>query len=374
MSGINKMSLDISGGSAEYFIKNKDRVLGVFEWSDSGFVTLRKDFGLPSFVRNDVDGWLGTRTPPKHREHMEELLKSCGLTDTKSVLDYSKGLSLTDTLWVTSDASLKWKDVNLFENKFDETIARIAFEGGFQGLKFSMTSPEFGTDGALPKCWIRNSDNEVVLVKGGTEGFSNTGKEPLSEVLAHQVLDRLEYPHVPYTLGKYRGKRVSMCKLMTSQNTMLIPIYKYYSHFFQITSILGDCKRDGILDKLAQLMIFDYLSWNTDRHAGNLGVLLDADTFELKDFAPLWDHGCSMLCYYNGTDDLDEYITHSGPALYDSFESGAKYGKGVLGNKHNVSRLIDFEFDLSQIGDYPVEHVIKVQDWLQGRVNKFLEM
>ena len=297
--------------SEDYLIKNKDEVLGVFRWTDLGDVTVVRDFGLPEFIIRDVDGWLESRTPPKHREHVEELLKSCGLRTKKDILDFAKGLTLTDTLWVTSDEALQWQFVNLFDNEFDDTIAHIAFDGELHSVQFSTTSPEFGTDGMLAKCWVRDSNGLVYLIKAGTEGLSNTGKEPLSEVLAHQVLTRLCYSHVTYKLSEYRGRRVSICDLMTSQKVMLLPIYKYYN-FTSMTKVIKDCVADGMDNGIAQMMVFDYLSWNTDRHTGNFGVLLDADTFALIGFAPIWDNGCSMFCYYNGTDDLDEYISRSG--------------------------------------------------------------
>lgn len=374
---LNKLSLDSSTAklsSETYLIKNKDIVLGAFKWDALDRAILVEDSGLPPFILNDLDGWLNARTPPKHREHMEVLLNSCGLSGTKDILDFSKGLCLTDTLWVVPERdNFLWRDINLFINPFDDTIAHIAFDGRLHGVQFSTASPEFGTDGMLAKCWVRDANGEVCLMKAGTEGFSNTGNEPLSEVLADQVLTTLKYPHVSYHLERFHGKRVSACKLMTDEHTMLLPIYRYYN-FTSMAKLMKDCTQDKIEDGLAQMLVYDYLSWNTDRHAGNLGVLLDADTFELISFAPLWDHGCSMCCYWNGTDDMDEYSTRSAPALYDSFEWGAKLGKFVLGAEHNVDRLINFEFDLSRIGDYPTERVLAIQRWFQRRVLKFLEM
>jgi len=158
---------------------------------------LTADYGLPKFISTDLNGWLESRISPKHREHMERLFALCGFTDNRSVLEYSKGLTLIDTLWVVPvNSGLKWNKVSLFHNSFNETIAHIAFEGGLKGIQSFTTSPEFGTDGMLAKCWIRRQDNSVALVKAGTNGFSNAGKEPLSEVFVHQVLTRLKYSHV----------------------------------------------------------------------------------------------------------------------------------------------------------------------------------
>ena len=81
-----------------------------------------------------------------------------------------------------------------------------------------------------------------------------------------------------------------------------------------------------------------------------------------------------LIYFWDGTDDIDEYIKQACPCLYKTFEWGAKYGKKILGNKHNVSKLLNFTFDLSKTGDYPITHILTVQDWLRRRVSKFLEM
>ncbi len=359
------------GNSELYYIKNKDKVLGTFVWESDGSAVLVDDYGLPSFMRKDVTAWLESRTPTLHRAHIEELLSQCGLDSARSVIDFAKGLSLTDTLWVTNDSSLLWDSVSLFQNRFDETIARIAFDGGMYGLPFSTTSPEFGTDGMLAKCWVRESDGQVNLYKAGTQRFSNAGKEPYSEVMAHQLLSMLGYKHVPYRLARFHGKLVSVCPLFTSEDIMLLPIYKWYK-FDGIRDLVAECEKQGIAEGLAQHLVYDYLSWNTDRHAGNFGVLLDADTFELKGMAPIYDNGCSMLAYWNGTDDLTKYVTNSTPALYRSFEDGAKIGKRILGKAHNVQRLIGFKFDREALHGFSEERLCAIEQWLQGRVRWFL--
>lgn len=372
MKQMNLMSPSKDG--SVYEIRNKDRVLGTFEWLDDDTVMLVQDYGLPRFIARSVNGWVESRTPPKHRAHMDTLLTQLGLGTLRSVVDFSKGLSLTDTLWVASSReTLCWDEVSLFKNPFDEVIARIAFDGGLYGIPLSTTTPELGTNGMLAKCWVRRSNGSIVLLKTGTEGASNAGNEPYSENLAHQVLTRLEYVHVPYAVARYHGRLVSVCPIFTSEQEMFLPIYRYFD-FHDMYELLTLCSESGIVQGLAEHLVFDYLSWNTDRHAGNLGVVLDADTFELKRFAGIFDNGVSMLNYWNGTDDLDEYITHSTPALYDSFERGAKLGKRVLGKKHNVQNLIGFKFDRTQVPGYASKRVDTIEQWLQGRVQKFLSM
>lgn len=356
-----------------YYIKNKDVILGSFVWEDADFPVLTVDYGLPPFISRSLNSWIESRTPPKHRANIRELLGTLGLTSMQSIIDLSNGLSLNDTLWVTTDPSIRWRQVSLFSNPFDEVIAKIAFAGGMCGLRFSTTSPEFGTNGMLAKCWVRNPQGVIQLYKAGTTGASNAGMEPYSEVLAHQVLSRLGYNHVPYKVARYRGKLVSVCDLFTDEQTMFQPIYLKYT-FNVLEDLIRFCTRDGIERGLAQHLVFDYLSWNTDRHAGNLGVLLDSDTFKLRGFAPIFDNGCSMLNYWNGRDDLDVYVTNSTPALYGSFKYGARLGKKLLGKEHNVERLIGFKFDREAVPGFPEQRLSAIEQWLQGRVQKFLRM
>ena len=333
-----------------YYIKNKDKVLAKFYWDPQTDDVICDDTSsLPTFISNDISGWLDSRTPPKYRAHMVELLQSCGLESTKSIIDFAKGLSLIDTLWVTDDLSLQWKDENLFTHEFKEIIASIAFDGRLRNVRSSTTSPEFGTDGMLAKCWIRDRETgKIQLVKTGTTGASNAGNEPLSENLASQVLDILGYPHVKYTIRRYKGHRVSVCDLFTSETEMLLPIYRI-SSFSSLQKLEQDCSKLGVSKGLAQHLVFDYLSMNTDRHAGNFGCLLDADTYKVKSLAPIYDNGASMLCYWNGERDLDDYSQELEryPALYKNFTEGAIRGKRILKNSHNVQRLINFKFEIT---------------------------
>lgn len=351
---------------------NKDTVLGMFKWLDNEDAELYKNYKLPIFISKDLFGWLKSRTPPKHREHIQELLKQCGLYSTKDIIDFSKGLSLSDTLWITNNDNTSLNSVSLFTNDFNEKIGKIAFTGGMFGIGFSTTSPEFGTNGMLPKCWVKEN-NDIVLCKGETSGFSNTGNEPYSEVLADQVLNCLKYNHVNYWLAQYHGSLVSKCKLFTSEHTMLLPLHLYFD-IFQLTEVIDRYNHLNLADDIARYMIFDFLSYNTDRHAGNIGVLLDADTFEYISIAPIYDNGCSMLCYWNGDDDLEYYTNLATPALYSSFNRGARLGKKILKNKHNVQNLISFKFDRSLIPGFPENRLVAIEDWLQTRVRKFFAL
>ena len=79
------------------------------------------------------------------------------------------------------------------------------------------SSPEFTTNGMLPKCWRRVS-GKVYLYKDGTEGASNTGFEPYSEFYAAQVAQAMGINAIPYNLSKWKGRLCSTCELFTSKD------------------------------------------------------------------------------------------------------------------------------------------------------------
>ena len=58
------------------------------------------------------------------------------------------------------------------------------------------------------------------------------------------------------------------------------------------------------------MMIFDAVICNTDRHFGNFGLMVDNKTNSPISFAPLFDHGLSLLNYAMDDDlnSIDEYV------------------------------------------------------------------
>jgi hypothetical protein len=54
---------------------------------------------------------------------------------------------------------------------------------------------------------------------------------------------------------------------------------------------------------------FDYLVKNCDRHFGNIGVIIDPDTMQIKRLAPLFDHGFSMDVNTNVLDEYTQKLT-----------------------------------------------------------------
>ena len=358
-----------------YLLMNKDKVIAKFEVGNVfGFDTVEVveilgDINNPLLY--DIQSFILNRKAPKHRQHIEKLLKVCGCDTLTGYLDVSHALSLNDTLWVKREHSdLEWNDVSLYKNPFNTTIARIAFDGGMFGQQFSSTSPEFGTNGTFAKCWVR--ENGVIkLVKCGSDGASNSGLEPYSEYYASQVLNALGISHVDYGLTMKHKKLASKCELFTSEDIGLIP-FASIGNPNNITDIVNWYHKHGIIDKLAEMMVADALILNQDRHLGNFGCLFDNNTGKIIGTAPLYDHNISMLCYATDSDLIDgqslkAYMerVNFGPKLYNDFISTAK----LLMTPELRKKLINIRgFKLVKHPRY------NLNDWRIGQLNKIINL
>lgn len=114
---------------------NKDRPVLKFTILEGTFGTVelketeRYTDLLPLGFRS-IQSWIESRQAPKHREHIAELMRVCGCSRLDGFVKITHALSLNDTFWTKpEESSLRWDEVSLYKNEFDETIARIAFEG-----------------------------------------------------------------------------------------------------------------------------------------------------------------------------------------------------------------------------------------------------
>ena len=214
-----------------YILKNKDIALLKFtvisNLRDPEVKIIWYDENVASMLPLDLDvddkslaGWLKSRTIPRNRAFVNAFLAKCGLSINRpmDIISVSKGLSLNDCFWVVpEDFDGSFSDNNLYDNPFNTILSYIAFTGVGSSNRTSLnSSPEFTTNGMLPKCW-RRIKGKVQLFKGGTSGASNTGNEPYSEFYAAQVAEAMGINHVPYNLGKWKGIICSTCELFTSK-------------------------------------------------------------------------------------------------------------------------------------------------------------
>ncbi len=374
-----------------YTIKHFDTPVLQF-WADSGananiqikWVTedrslLPMDLAEPTAA--GIESWIRHRAIPKNRAYVNSLLATMGLSLNRpmDIIRVSKGLSLNDCYWVTEeDFNGQFDKYNLYENRFSRILGLVAFTGhGSSNAPGLSSSPEFTTNGMLPKCW-RRENGVIRLYKGGTEGAANTGNEPFSEYYASRIAEMLGVNAIPYTLSVWKGKRCSVCKLFTSKEVSFVPVGRIVRKggmpaVRAFYSSLGE----AFTKALDEMIVFDAVIFNTDRHYGNFGFLIDSKTNQILAPAPLFDHGNALLNFAWGDDLLNEsnmwkYANTLLPCVYDDFVEEARK---VLSHeqKNRLRQLLDFRLKRHTRYNLPNERLSLIEKTVSHRARELLE-
>lgn len=336
--------------------------------------------------------WLKNRTIPASRRYVQNFLGRLGLSedDTKGIVDICRGLSLNDSYWVVPlGFEGTFSKHNLYNNRFDRTIAQTIFSGEGAYEKFSgshkrfYSSPEFTTNGVLAKCW-RRVDGNVMLYKAGSTGAANTGNEPYAEFYSHLVALAMSIESTEYQLSTWKNHLCSTCKLFTDEATAFIPYgrllnAKNPSRLTRgsIQPVLNYAESLGhqYYDALADMLVFDAIVCNTDRHLGNFGVLIDSKNNVVLKPAPLFDHGMALFPFAMKDDlhSIDKYIASLRPALYEDFMSCAAE---VATSRHRpmLQRLCDYSFQKNKRYNWDDARLKIMARTIQERSQTLLKM
>ena len=314
-----------------YTLMNKDVKLLDFTIKGEGILeecyVVNKYHDIPSWIVT-VTEWVANRSAAKHRKHIHEILATTGGDTLSGFIKLTHCLSINDTLWVkSSEEDITWNDVSLYRNPFNDVISKLSFDGnGMYGQQLSTTSPELTTNGAFDKCWIKD-DTGIYLLKVGSTGASNSGREPYSEVLSSQVYEHLCSSRVTYNLGRYHSKVVSKCKLFTNEQHGYKPASIYNLIGKTIVQLLYEFDKFESADLFREMIVADAVTINQDRHLGNFGFLVNNDTFERETMAPVFDFNLAMFPYadwYEGFPDMDDWILKRGPQIGPDYYSTAQ--------------------------------------------------
>ena len=324
--------------------------------------------------------WLERRVIPKNRTFVDEILKTLGLShnDTKGIIDVCKGLSLNDSYWIVpEDFDGTFAQFNLYENRFSEMLALVAYTGAGQSKQAFTTSPELTTNGMLPKAWRFVENDGIYLYKGGTSGASNAGREPYCEYYASQIAETMQLNAVHYDLENWKGITASKCALFTNVDVSYIPIgrlvrtggiQKCLDYYDELGTEFGE--------QLRSMLVFDALIYNEDRHFGNFGILRDNHSGKIVAPAPIFDNGLSLLCCAGNEDladlpALEEYAKTRTTPYRISFEEICAEVMGAK-QKEQLRRMIGFRFKRHPSLNFSEAHLQALEKVLDNRVRKLL--
>ena len=326
--------------------------------------------------------WIRHRTIPKNRAYVHALLAKCGLNLNRpmSIIAVCKGLSLNDSYWVVEEGfEGNFDKYNLYENRFSQILGLVAFTGYGSSKRSTLeSSPEFTTNGMLPKCW-RRVNGKVMLYKGGTSGASNTGNEPYSEYYAAQVAQTMGIDAIEYGLSKWKGVLCSTCELFTSKDYAYMPIGHIVTEG-GFAAVLDYYQQFGeaFVQTLRDMLVFDAVVCNTDRHFGNFGLMIDNATNTIARPAPLFDHGNSLFNfagkeYLQNAELLQQYVDTLAPCTYGDFiETAGRYMNGK--NHDQLRRLLTFHFKRHSRYNLPSGSLRLIEEQVQKRARTLLEL
>ena len=213
------------------------------------------------------------------------------------------GLSLSDQYWISpKDKPLLWKNINFFDNSFSDDVGNLLFGYGEFSDCMSLVSPDNTSDGQLIKKW-KISDSKRVLIKGGSNPYQ---QEPLCEVIASEIAERLGIEHTEYKIIWENDRTFSVCKDFITSETELVSAYNImknikkpndlseYEFYIKCVEELGI---KNIRQQTEKMLVLDFLICNEDRHYNNFGLVRNAVTLEWEGVAPVFDCGTSL--WYN---------------------------------------------------------------------------
>lgn len=200
--------------------------------------------------------------------------------------------------------------------------------------------------GRSEKQWLQSPDGKIGLFKWPKTDpvTGHTTYEHISEHLAHQIGNIVGVPTANVEIGEYDSRIGSMSYLVNGSNEELRegawfllgkhPFYdlntlqdtatgKYYSieHIFEITS------NEFIRGFWIDMMLFDFLIGNRDRHQNNWAFLLPIEDKEKTVIrvrpCPLYDNGSSLCCYINDSQ-IDEYLGKDRNRIFSLVDSKSR--------------------------------------------------
>ena len=242
-----------------------------------------------------LKGWLSSRAIPTDRENAKRLFNEIGIPQSRPIAAVLKchALSLNDSYWIQLNATETWEMVNLYHNSFSDTLRDIALTGHSSKsvIEGDLRTPEITTQGTYAKCWNRLDDG-IYLYKTNYDS-----RESEAEYISSHIADRLGFNHVHYDLVEYQNRLCCKCKNICTEDLSIISMDDYLSYKQAKPTSLVDWL--VLLDRswhqdFLQMLLFDGLVGNQDRHLKNWGLLMNANTTELLGLHPLFDHNCAV--------------------------------------------------------------------------------
>ena len=337
---------------------------------------------LPLGMPLNGDGllsWLKSRIIPRNREYVDKILSVYGLSRNNllGIIKLCFGLSLNDSYWCVPEGfNGRVSEFNLYENTFNKALSLIAYTG-FGSVRPSgfSSSPEFTTNGNLRKAW-RKVNGKILLYKGGSSGASNTGNEPYSEYYATQIASAMHVNHVPYNIARWKDEICGTCGLFSNIDHSFVPAHRFFPKL-RLMGIAAELKKmgDAFYQPFCDMIVFDALVCNTDRHLGNFGLMIDNKRNIPDEFAPLFDNGMALFPFAM-KDDFDALNRYAQSQLSVYGIPFSELVSAFMTNRQRkrLSNLRDFRFERHRYYNLPAWRLKKLEAFIHDRAHELISL
>ena len=304
---------------------------------------------------------LYSKTIAINRSDYEKILEATNSKDNFDLTFKGHGLSLSDHFWFKKEnENIKYKDINFFENKWDDSFARAVLNYDYEALKNAdLNVPDITTRGWAVKGWLCEQDGPK-LYKLGID--SDNIEEALGEVLASRLAKRLfsEGEYLPYELKEINGQYASVSKAMLGIDEELVPLSNFLP--FSLYRLFhseehSKIKEKQFFEKLLELGYKDLylfftkitclrnLSFVNDFHFDNISMIRNLKTGQMR-IAPIYDLGGAFGGSRTGRNFLSNINKASYMIIYfvyGNFDPDLDY------SWYNPERLDGFEDEIREV-------------------------
>lgn len=240
--------------------------------------------------------WLKDRALPLNRKNSDKIYKALGLSRDNTDIELmfiTHSVSINDNYWVADESELehiKYRDINLFNNSFNKAMYLIALRGddGYTITDKSL-SAEYTGQGTFPKCFVREDDG-IYLYK------NSSGRAMYNEIVAGQIANVIGFNSVEYKMAELGGIRCTKSKIVSNEQVnwetaaSLIDYFKTSEfkipqEFMLKASTIPYCN----------MVIFDGLVLNDDRHMKNWAFEFNSSDNSLIGLAPSYDYNNTFI-------------------------------------------------------------------------------
>lgn len=144
-----------------------------------------------------------------------------------------------------------------------------------------------------------------------------------------------------------------------------------------ITKVHEFVKKLGFEKKFVDMILFDAICVNIDRHYGNFGLLRNNHTGEFIDFAPIFDNGESLLAkampeIFNNKEEFKKYIEREELNVSYYGDLVKEFCDKTCIKK--LRKLSDFKFQKHRSYNIPMKRLNCLSYMIQERAKRFIKV